>query len=237
MCGIELAYGQIKRAVAFEVEDSLFGLPQFSDGVGISRDWSIENYSRLKGLSFEAADLYRDYCEILEDCDPNWELENRVELAINGALLNRKHGFDLALPEKEPRLLGALTKLVEMSSLNIGHASGSDESPSARLKHELVTTSVDGIRIGLAYGLGDACEEVIENHWMPLVPIIRKSEGYNQVFRRLLSRDYVELVDTGEDFQPLLSFYSALLLGRVATDMPINVQFLSELNENASLSK
>lgn len=211
MCGIKIDRGEIKRAVAYEVDNpTFFGLPQFSDGIGILRDWSIANFSRLKDLSFEAVDLYRDYCDILEECDPNWEIENRVELAINGALLNSKHGFDLVLPEKEPRLLGALTKLVEMTSLNIAHSSGSDESPSARLKHELIDSSVDGIRIGLAYDLGDACREVIENHWMPLVPLIRESEGYTQDFRDMLTRDYVRLIETGGDFPPLLRFYDAV---------------------------
>ena len=212
MCGITIEYGEIKRAVAYEVDNpTFFGMPQFSDGIGILRDWSIENFSRLKDLSFEAADLYRDYCDLYRDyCLPVCDVSLRVGLAIKGALLNSKHGFHLRLPKGDSKLLGALTKLVEMSSLNIGHASGSDESPSARLKHELIDASVDIIRIGLAYGLGDACKEVIENHWMPLVPLIRESEGYTQDFRDMLTRDYVELVDMGEDFQPLLRFYDAV---------------------------
>lgn len=213
MCAVKLDRGVVSRVSAFciDTELGLMGMPQFSDGVGLPRDWAIDNFKLLQDKPFEVTELYQDYQEALEDCDPDWSLENRTELALNGVVLNSRYGFGLSLPECEPGIQGVLRYLVDMSSLNIEHAAGSDESPTARLKHSLIESSLDSIIIGLEYGLDKECEEVINTKWMPLVSIIKGSDGYGQDFRDLIASDYNVMVDTGITFQPLLGFYEELM--------------------------
>ena len=211
----------IIKAAAWTVGASIFGgFPQFSTTLSLDMNWSIRSFGALKDQPYEVNELYDEYCRELAYND---RVDNVAHL---GSILNFKYGFNLPLPEKN-LVENTLQRHRLSSSLNIEHAAGSDETPSPRLKAELIEESVNAMIPCLAYGLTNFVDTEIYNNWLPLVKYIRKSEGYGERFKALIQEQKILNAAACDKSFRLKEFYDKLLVSDLAMDMPINSEVMN----------
>lgn len=152
------------------------------------------------------------------------EAEDNLVKAYLANEINRLGG-NVEYPELSKEQILELKEDITQAVLNVQHASGSDESPSPKLKMSLLLGAEEALRVGLQYGLDDLVESVLFNVWMPLVDYIRESDGFDGL-PKMISK-YLEKNPTTNS--KLQNFWEALMLDPLATDMLRNEEIYNLL--------
>jgi hypothetical protein len=187
-----------------------FASGEYSGFIQCSGPIEVRNY----GPHPHAAGKGYAYCAAFDEYRASRDALERAYLANEINRLGGNVKYSVLSKWQIKELKGDITQAV----LSVQHASGSDESPSPKLKMSLLLGAEAALRVGLQYGLDDLVESTLFNAWMPIVDYIRESDGFDGL-PKMISK-YLDKNPTTN--RKLQRFWEALMLDPIATDTPSN---------------